>query len=538
MNLYSVMLVDDEEEVREAIAKKLDWEAMGFKVIASAENGEEALELAEQFRPDVVMTDIKMPFMDGLTFCRHLKELQMNTKIVIFSGFDEFEYAKEAIKLEVEEYVLKPVNANELKGVFERLKETLDQEIADKQTQEHLNQYYEDSLPIIKEQFLVGLIQGRISDERIEELKNAYDVGLEAPYYSVVEIHMDNSKEQYGTPQETYHRMMIASGQQIFDEQMAALFKYQSFLYLDDIIVIGMLDAADEIKKMHHYIDQFCKICNRVLGVDANAGIGQVCDSLSQLPVSYRGAVEAASARVLLGTNQAIYIKDIEPNSQEALTSFDRDVQKLMRAAKVGSEGEVRQEVCSIIESMKQSVQSLNQYQITLMEIVTETLKVIRSYDAPVTAVFGENFDLYRDPAGFGSLESLEQWLSDTMLRLRSFIRRERKDTTKLLVEKARGYIAEHYKNSDLSVDMVCSYLNVSAAYFSTLFKRETGMTFVMYLTKIRMEHAINLLETTDQKTYMIAEEVGYTEPNYFSYVFKKKYGISPSRYRTSNVGE
>jgi len=538
MNLYSVMLVDDEEEVREAIAKKLDWEAMGFKVIASAENGEEALELAEQFRPDVVMTDIKMPFMDGLNFCRHLKELQMNTKIVIFSGFDEFEYAKEAIKLEVEEYVLKPVNATELKGVFERLKETLDQEIADKQNIEHLNQYYEDSLPIIKEQFLVGLIQGRISDERIEELKDAYDVGLEAPCYSVVEIHMDNGDEPYGTNQETWHRMMIASGQQIFDEQMMTLFKYQSFLYLDYIVVIGMLEEADEIKKMLHYIDQFCKICNRVLKVNATAGIGQVCDSLTQLPVSYRGAVEAAGARVLLGTNQAIYIKDIEPNSQEVFTFEDRDVQSLMRVVKVGSSEEVRGEVNSIIDSMKKSVQSLNQYQITLMEIVTETLKVIRSYDAPITAVFGENFDLYRDPAGFDTLESLKQWLSDTMLRLHSFIRRERKDTTKLLVEKACQYIVAHYRDSDLSVDMVCSHLNVSAAYFSTLFKKETGMTFVIYLTKTRMEHAINLLETTDKKTYMIAEEVGYTEPNYFSYVFKKKYGIAPSRYRTHQKGE
>ena len=538
MNLYSVMLVDDEEEVREAIAKKLDWEAMGFEVIASAENGEEALELAEQFRPDVVMTDIKMPFMDGLTFCRRLKELQMNTKIVIFSGFDEFEYAKEAIKLEVEEYVLKPVNATELKGVFERLKETLDQEIADKQNIEHLNRYYEDSLPIIKEQFLVGLIQGRISDERIKELKNAYEIGLDAPYYCVVEIHMDNSGEQFGTNQETWRRMMIASGQQIFDEQMATLFKYQSFLYLDYIVVIGMLDEAGEIKKILHYIDQFCKICNRVLKVNATAGIGQVCDGLSQLPASYRGAVEAVGARVLLGTNQAIYIKDIEPNSQETFDFEDRDVQNIMRAVKVGSQEEVQKEVQAMITSMKKSVQSLNQYQITLMEIVTETLKVIRSYDAPITEVFGENFDLYRDPAGFDTLESLEQWLIDTMSRLHSFIRRERKDTTKMLVEKAREYIAEHFKDSDLSVDMVCSHLNVSAAYFSTLFKRQIGMTFVMYLTQTRMEHAINLLETTNQKTYMIAEEVGYTEPNYFSYVFKKKYGISPSRYRTHQMGE
>lgn len=116
MGLYKVMLVDDEEAVRQTIEKKLQWEEIGFQVIATAENGEEALELAEKLRPDVVMTDIKMPFMDGLSLCRKLKENQRDTRIVIFSGFDEFEYAREAIKLDVAEYILKPIDFRGIEG--------------------------------------------------------------------------------------------------------------------------------------------------------------------------------------------------------------------------------------------------------------------------------------------------------------------------------------------------------------------------------------------------------------------------------------
>ena len=133
MGLYRVMLVDDEEDVRQAIARKINWEEIGFQVVASAENGQEALELAERLHPDVVMTDIKMPFMDGLTLGRALKKRLKNIKVIIFSGFDEFEYAKEAIKLEAEEYLLKPLNAEELEAVFKRIRENLDREIDQKE---------------------------------------------------------------------------------------------------------------------------------------------------------------------------------------------------------------------------------------------------------------------------------------------------------------------------------------------------------------------------------------------------------------------
>ena len=113
-------------------------------------------------------------------------------------------------------------------------------------------------------------------------------------------------------------------------------------------------------------------------------------------------------------------------------------------------------------------------------------------------------------------------------------IRQERNDSTKIMTEKAKKYIEEHYAESTLSVEELCKYLNVSATYFSTMFKKAVGMSFVSYLTQVRLERAVDLLNSTEDKSYIIAEKVGYTEPNYFSYVFKKKYGISPSKYRTS----
>lgn len=132
MSLYSVMLVDDEEEVIQIIMKKLDWASMGFQIVGYAHNGAEALELAEECQPDVVMTDIKMPYMDGLELSRRLKERYPSIRIIIFSGFDEFEYAKEAVHLEVEEYMLKPINSDELTECLKRVKNSLDLEREEK----------------------------------------------------------------------------------------------------------------------------------------------------------------------------------------------------------------------------------------------------------------------------------------------------------------------------------------------------------------------------------------------------------------------
>ena len=167
MAKYSVLLVDDEEEVLQVIMKKLSWAQMGFEIAGYARNGIEALELAEELQPDVVMTDIKMPYMDGLTLCKKLKEQYPNIKVIIFSGFDEFEYAKEAIKIEAEEYILKPVDSNELRELFERMKDKLDKENDERRGVEQLRAYYMQSLPTLQESFLSSLIEGQIPDDKI-----------------------------------------------------------------------------------------------------------------------------------------------------------------------------------------------------------------------------------------------------------------------------------------------------------------------------------------------------------------------------------
>jgi len=539
MSYYSVILVDDEEEVRQAIIKKLDWNAAGFEVIGYAENGEEALEMAENLRPDVVMTDIHMPFMDGLTMCRKLKEIAKNTKIIIFSGYDEFEYAREAIKLEVEEYILKPIDAVKLKEIFERIKKSLDEEIEEKRNLESLKKYYYESLPIMKEQFMGNLLEGNLEENKIEELRNLYDNDFNAPFYVVTVLRSEAlNKETSNTSSEEvmYSQLLPVSLRQIVDENLENSFTHRSFIYLDWVVVIAMFEREDEISKVLNQMNQICKITARVLNVNTSAGIGRISDSLMGLSHSYASAKSAFEYRILLEPNQAIYIQDIEPKSEERISIDENEIQNIMKEIKVGTKEELQKSINNLLIKVKYSKISMSQLQLSLMEIFVEIIRLGRVYEVDIEQVTGPDFNLYQDISKFDTLEAIGNWLLDTCMQVRKLIRRERTDTAKLITDKALQYIAENYSNQELAVDTICQTLNVSPTYFSTIFKRETGMGFVNYLTKVRMEQALRLLNTTTEKAYAIAGQVGYAEPNYFSYVFKKEYGVSPSKYRASQV--
>ena len=185
MELYRVLLVDDEEDIREGISRKMDWLGLGFSLVGEAANGQDALELAESLRPDVILTDIKMPFMDGLELCRILTDRLPAARFVVFSGFDAFEYAKQAIQMNVVEYILKPINADELSAVLRRLKDQLDRERAERRNVELLRSRYMENLPVLRELFYANLLDGRIEPGTERERAAHLDIDLQGEEWAV-----------------------------------------------------------------------------------------------------------------------------------------------------------------------------------------------------------------------------------------------------------------------------------------------------------------------------------------------------------------
>ena len=534
MNQYSVLLVDDEEEVFQVIMKKLDWESMGFRIAGYARNGVEALEMAEELQVDVVMTDIKMPYMDGLTLCKKLKELYQKIKVIIFSGFDEFEYAKEAIKIEAEEYILKPINANELREVFVRIKGNLDKEMDEKRNIEKLREYYMESLPVLQENFLLSLIDGSIPENQIEKYAVNYQIDLEGPYYVVTVLHISTT----GSPEDGAQMdplLLAVSVKKLAEEQLEGQWNSRMVTYLGDIVVVTQLDSMEAITRFTDVMDKICKMAKRICGARVTAGIGHVCDQLGQIPLSYQGAKNAASYRVLYGNTRAISIAEIDPQENADIPWEEPYIQKILKKIKMGEAEPVKEAIDAFIAQLSVSKMSLQKYRILIMELITEIFRFGSNNQLNMEVIFGENSDVYGQALQLESPEALRDWLDECCGKMQKEVLHERQDTTKSFVTKAIEYVEEHYGDQNLSIETICSYLSVSAAYFSTVFKKETGKTFINYLTDYRMQQAVELLLNQDEKTYIIAERVGYSDPNYFSYVFKKQFGMSPSKYKMSH---
>lgn len=528
MDKYSVLLVDDEEEVIQVIMKKINWEGLGFSVAGYANNGVKAFEMVEEFQPDVVMTDIRMPFMDGMELSRRIKAEYPATKILFFTGFDEFEYAKGAVHLEVEEYILKPVNSLELTNVFTDLKIKLDQEISEKRNVEILQKYYMESLPLLQANFYSSLMEGRIREEEIPGYLADYQLSFPGPFFCCLVIHTSSSQ----VPEDMNPLLLATSVHKQAEERLAQKWQAKCFSYLGNTVLIPQIKNENMIAELTDECDRFCKYAQSIIGAVVTVGIGPICANILSLSQSYASAREAVSYRVIYGSSRAINMKEIVP--QETVLSGmmnDAELSNLFKMIRLGSEKEVAGAAESYLRHTSFPNKTLQRHHIDMMELISSLYRFAVNNDI-MTEDFSEDIrKLYRhlfdlEPAAF------REWLIHCSLSFREKLILARNRSTRSFVTKAEEYVHHNYADEDLSLDRICEELGVSNSYFSSIFKKETGHSFIRYLTDYRMEKASSQLIETNEKSYIIAKNVGYSDPNYFSYVFKRQFGVSPSKYR------
>ena len=538
MKKYSVLLVDDEEDVVEAIVQKIDWDHLGYSLAGYAKNGLEALEIAEEKQIDVVLTDIKMPYMDGLTLSHRLKELYPSIKIIIFSGFDEFEYAKEAIRLEAEEYMLKPVDAGELSRVFQKVHDALDQEFDEKQSIHRLKNYYLESLPILQESLYTSLIEGTLPQQDLESTLLDYQISLPGKYFAVVILHNSLSL----SPEGINPLLITMSIRKLAEERLQKHWRPCFFTYLGNTLFIAQMDKESDSLKLTDDCEILCRMARHICKATVTTGIGKPVDNLMDLPLSYLGARDAVAYRVLYGRGKAIAISEIglEGKEEHKVNKEIIDEERLLdiyRSIRMSSEEELNKCIDLYIENSRLDSPSLQEYHFFLMDLVTNMHKFLLANQVDTGLIFPKEEDVYQKVQQF-SLAELSQWMKEICKKMQIIIQEMRSDKTKSFVKKAVEHVHSHYMDKDLTVEALSQELHVSAAYFSTVFKRETGKSFINYLTDYRMEKALRLLMEEEEKTYIIAEAVGYSDPNYFSYAFKKKFGMSPSKYKSNSKGK
>ena len=541
MDLYRIILVDDEEEVRKSIIKKIDWNSAGFCVVGDAENGEDALEKIEALEPDVILTDIRMPYMDGLTLAERVRQKAPSAKIVIFSGYDDFEYAKQAIKLNVTEYILKPVNVEELTAILRRIKANLDQEIEQKRDVSLLRENYKKNLPILREQFLNDLVSQPVEESVLKAKLSEYDIPL-AGAKKWVAAAIDIERESVEETELPIHKekdLIPISVMQLVEEKLGKYCRFSIFnpprIYEAELAVIAAIDEENSQTGLIDVLGDICKEVKKILEVPITIGVGYRCECLAEISSSYKGAVNALGYKAIVGSGSTIYINDVEPVGRGKLQFDGKDEADLVGAVKFGPREKIENVIQELLDKMSDAKVHYRQCQAYMLSVTNCMIQMMQMYDLDMDEIFEEGRE-NEGPLSFvpgtQKREEFAQWLMGVALRVNQSMNRERDNTMKQVIKEAKEYIMDHYQDPELSVEKICRHLHMSPAYFSTMFKKETGQTYIAYLTEVRLNKAVELLNKTDDKTYIIAAKVGYQEQNYFSYVFKKRFGISPTKFR------
>jgi len=530
--VYKLLLADDESDIREGLTEVVRFEAYGFTVVGQAENGLEALRLCEEKKPDLIVSDIRMPLMDGLTMLAQAQKMLPTVRSIILSGYDEFEFARQAVSLHCLGYLLKPISAAEFTEALADARQKLDEDFARRRDMLRLNRHFEEGLPVFRASLLTALLDGGLPPARALEMAERYGLPLnESNYYAVALFRLNRAKGAAfadGEPELLRVAAMDIVREQLPKESGCAFF-HQSY-----IAVLLWFSKEEEAVRAYERLDGICQHIEHYLGAAVRAGVGKPCRGVGGLAECARQAGSALSQRGFYD-NRLLLFSDLAPGSVNEPPADAMLLRELDTALKKGCAGEARQKIERLLAVCRSARPGDIAYRAYLMEIFVSLMRTGR--------------DMAVNPVGAGG-DSLERLIAcpppDEACELfgrlcdglAEGIAQSRKTAGQQLISAAQAYIQQHYADPELTAEKLCRHLHVSPSYFSALFKRETGHNFPYFLTETRMRQAMTLLTGTDMKTATVAEAVGVPDPSYFSYLFKRLYGLSPSQVRRRREGD
>ena len=528
MMMYNILLVDDEENVRCSIKDLTPWKDHGFNEPAVASNGREALDMLEDSLPDVIITDIKMPYMSGIEFIEEVrKRYTSSIEIIVLSGFDEFTFAQEAVRLKVAEYVLKPVSVESMCSLLDRIRTRIEKEKAKYFDSEKLSEVYKEAFSLYREKYLKSLI---LPSKKIDEdqLYRAADIfGFPMRSYTLFAIavieNMSTIKTQLALSElskETFEEEEVQPV--LFQNNDQSVFLFRSALPSDQEHAFR--------KHVYKMMSLLSENAEHYLSTMLNIGIGSSVSSLSALRSSYKEAVEALDYSLYHPEESIIRYSDIassEKNSGEK--DYTEERTGLILAVKFAG----KPEVDSAIDRFFASTSSFEDIQMTVLYIITIIAEICLAYSRLFAELMDPNEDLFIRISNIRSISAAVSFCKDIAEKANLMTSGARENSHIKFVESAKRIILRSYSDPLFGLEQLCDEISISPAYFSTTFKKETGTSFVQFLTNTRIEKAKELLRNSDLKTYEIAEKVGFSEPNYFSFTFRRNTGISPSQYKS-----
>ncbi len=542
--MLKIFLAEDEVVVRETIKRMIPWEELGFELVGEAADGEMALPLLIRQQPDLLITDIKMPFMDGLTLARLAKKEIPGLKVVILSGYDDFNYAKQAIGIGVEDYLLKPITKNAL---IERLSEIRSRYEHEKTQKEYYEKFQREMQAYEKNSsrdFFEALVGG--SMDMMEVYKRAEKLGLDivAEAYNVLIFTM-NCDEDFSGQRDEYSSWEAESLELLENffagHSSAMLFRSNIFSY--GVLLKGQRETIEENKRA--CVDEIRKILSRQDGRrEWFLAVGQSVERLSQIQKSYHTASRAFSQRYLYDENILYYdeMETMEHPGGQAETEDNAYLQKvdvnalnpaiLQKFLSNGLQEETENFVKDYFYAIGQEpMESLVFRNYVILNVRFSVISFIKGLGCDTNEM--ESADTEEVLAESGkNMESAIAYAKKMISQAIEIRDQNSGNKNRSILRTAVDFIDSHYMDEEISLNTVANVANVSSNHFSALFSQNMGQTFIEYLTTLRMNKAKELLRCTGMRSSEIAGEIGYKDAHYFSYLFKKTQGMTPSDYR------
>ena len=493
-DLIPVLVVDDEKDIRDGISHIIDWQSMGFTIIGEASDGLEALDIINERHPIVVITDIRMPRMDGMQLIEILYEKHSDIKVVLLSGYSDIEYYRKALSLMIFGYILKPSNSDEFINILTKLRNSI--------YKEKQNRH---SLMLAGELFLNRMLTSEYTEEYIEEqMDNLWIKPPQPPFLLVI---ITGNTEPLRTMQ--LENLLAFKG-----------IENQFFLLLTD----NSKESSE--KRIKNFVEEYCG------GNGISISISRSFSSLEEIGKAYNQVIITAKEHILFPDIPIIWYQDLSSPKFQAgksqMPAINTIVNDILHNDETAIKTDLNQAFRDILEDKDASFDRLDYLCTAIYYQCMEKALWLGMYIPPVS-------ELHGFLSRISSAEEMQSRMENLLLMLAENFHRYSSSSKEKTVNDINQIIEDEYQNPQMSLTYISTKVEKSEAYISSMYKAETGQTVLSRITQLRLNLAKKLLSETSLKTYRIAEQVGYTDCSYFSKLFRKATGMTPLEFRSSS---
>jgi two-component system response regulator YesN len=530
--VYKVLIVDDEYYFRQAIKVSLPWAELELELVGEAKNGEEALEQTRMLRPDIIMVDINMPIKNGLAFIEEAQAEGFNSKFIVLTGHSEFAYARHALQLGVSNYVLKPIDEEEIRSSLSEIKNVINKERNARVELDDLKKQALEKNSLLKNQVLNDWLLGNLAPEHMEKGLLSLGIDIVSTYYMTAIIDLDAREKPAHSNSQNIPTIGIICAE-LMQQAANKSLKCVSFLSGkgQHVLVFGSKDKE---------LDEVAELCDsiRLKMTTTNdqtytIGLGSGYSGIDAVSDSYKEALYALKHRFILGANRVIpYAKVTQTAMKVSLYSVDKR-NRLLMSMRTGNTQEVEEWLIEFFYNARLKRASLEMLLVAGFEVFSTCMEFLEETSRDINEIFDSRTesDLFQLIEGMKSFNEFEEWIRSLIRKLMAHVHANKSSRSAIIVDEVKTFIKHHYINEEMKIEDIARGVHMNYNHLCYVFKKETSCTINDYLTQIRMQKAKELFDQGYLVVQEVASRVGYSDANYFGKCFKKYAGITPSRY-------